>query len=57
MRTALRTGLPLLLLFGATEARADLAPSPTDPVSLTAIAIFAVVVGMMAAIFIWRRRR
>lgn len=46
--------VPVLM---ALPARADEAPEPVATSPWAAIAIFAVVIGMMAAIMIWRRRR
>jgi hypothetical protein len=43
--------------LAASSAWADEAPEPVATSPWAAIAIFAVVIGMMAAIMIWRRRR
>jgi ElaB/YqjD/DUF883 family membrane-anchored ribosome-binding protein len=47
----------LLLPLTLTPAWADEAPEPVASSPWAAIAIFAVVIGMIAGIIIWRRRR
>ncbi len=50
--------LPLVLFIAsATAARADVAPEPIASSPYGAIAAFAVVIGVITGIIIWRRRR
>jgi hypothetical protein len=54
----MRTRVALMILLAtAPAAHADEAPEPVANSPWAAVAIFAVVIGMMAAIIIWRRRR
>jgi hypothetical protein len=49
--------LPILFVLSATAARADLASGPIASSPYGAIAAFAVVIGVITGIIIWRRRR
>ena len=49
--------LSLLYIASATTARADVAREPLLSSPYGAIAAFAVVIGIVSAIIIWRRRR
>ena len=52
----LRTLASALILLPAT-AWADEAPEPVASSPWAAVTIFAIVIGMIAGIIIWRRRR
>ena len=46
-----------LLVIAAAPAWADEAPEPVASSPWAAMAMFAVVIGMIAGVIIWRRRR
>ena len=50
-------GSLMLLAFAVSPARADEAPETVVTSPWAAITIFAIVIGMIAGIAIWRRRR
>jgi len=49
--------LSMLVIASATAARADIAPQPIASSPYGAIAAFAVVIGVITGIILWRRRR
>ena len=56
-RAIVPAALTILFIASATTARADVAPEPLLSSPYGAIAAFAVVIGIVSAIILWRRRR